>query len=51
MDPKDPYRELSLSDRLEVLAFEARLAGLPVSLIAAVWEGFRLPTWSVACAG
>jgi hypothetical protein len=34
----EPYARLSLRDRLELLAFEARLAGLPESLIQAVWE-------------
>jgi hypothetical protein len=33
-----PYANLSFRDRLELLAFEARLAGLPESLIQAVWE-------------
>jgi hypothetical protein len=32
----DPYARLSLRDRLELLAFEARLAGFPESLMA-VW--------------
>lgn len=34
--PPDPYARLSLHDRLELLAFEARLAGFPESLIQAV---------------
>ena len=33
--PLDPYARLSLHDRLELLAFEARLAGFPESLIQA----------------
>jgi hypothetical protein len=34
----DPYVTLTHRDRLELLAFEARLAGLPESLIQALWE-------------
>jgi hypothetical protein len=36
---EDPYAGWSLSDRLQLLAFEAELAHLPRSLIAALWEG------------
>lgn len=35
----DPYINLSLADRLQLLAFEAELAHLPRSL-AAVWDAF-----------
>ena len=48
MAEPDPYSGWSLSDRLQMLAFEAELGHLPRSLIAAVWEVFdRLPlmTW------
>ena len=34
----DPCASLSLRDRLELLAFEDRLAGFPESLIQAAWE-------------
>ena len=34
----DPYARWSLSDRLQMLAFEAELAQLPRGLIAALWE-------------
>ena len=34
----DPYAGWSLSYRLQMLAFEAELAHLPRSLIAAIWE-------------
>jgi hypothetical protein len=37
MTEPDPYAGLSLSNRLEHLAFEADLAHLPSSLIAAAW--------------
>lgn len=37
MPEPDPYARWSLADRLQMLAFEARLA-LPRSLIAALWE-------------
>ena len=40
--PPDPYAHLSLRDRLEVLVFEARFAGLPESLISATWEAANL---------
>lgn len=33
MTSDDPYARLSLRDRLELLAFEGRLAGFPKSLI------------------
>lgn len=36
--PLDPFAGLSLRDRLKLLAFEARLAGLPESVIQAGWE-------------
>jgi hypothetical protein len=32
----DPYTQLSTADRLQLLAFEAELAGFPRSLIAAI---------------
>ena len=38
MPEPDPYRSWSLSDRLQLLAFEAELARLPRGLIAALWE-------------
>jgi hypothetical protein len=34
----DPCASWLLSDRLQLLAFEAELAHLPRSLIAALWE-------------
>jgi hypothetical protein len=34
----DPYAGWSLSDRLQLLAFEAELAKLPRGLIAALWD-------------
>jgi hypothetical protein len=37
-DPSDPPARLSLRDRLELLAFEARFAGFPESLIQALWQ-------------
>ena len=37
MPESDPYACWSLSDRLQMLAFEAELAHLPRSLIAAIW--------------
>ena len=37
MPEPDPYVSWSLSDRLEMLAFEAELAHLPRSLVAAIW--------------
>jgi hypothetical protein len=40
MAEPDPYAGWSLSDRLQLLAFEAELARLPRSLIAAVWEAY-----------
>jgi hypothetical protein len=40
----NPYATCSLSDRLELLAFEAELAHLPRALIAALWTARdRLP--------
>jgi hypothetical protein len=38
MAEPDPYAGWSLSDQLELLAFEAELAHLPRELIAAIWE-------------
>ena len=38
MAEPDPYAGWSLSDRLQLLAFEAELAHLPRSPIAALWE-------------
>ena len=37
MHDPDPYANWPLSDRLQMLAFEAELAHLPRSLIAAIW--------------
>ncbi|MGH7498687.1 MAG: hypothetical protein ACREL3_07540 [Gemmatimonadales bacterium] len=37
-EKKDPYAGLSLPDRLELLAFEAELAGFPRSLIQGLWQ-------------
>jgi hypothetical protein len=34
----DPNATWSISDRLQMLAFEAELAHLPRSLIIAIWE-------------
>lgn len=42
MPEPDPYARWSLSDRLQMLAFEAELAHLPRSLIAALWEAIDL---------
>jgi hypothetical protein len=36
------YSGWSLRDRLELLAFDARLAGAPQVLIAALWEALNL---------
>ncbi len=36
--PPNPYAKLSLRDRLELLAFEAELAGFPRSLIQVLGE-------------
>jgi len=41
----DPYAGWSLSDRFQMLAFEARLAHLPRSLIAAIWTAFESIDW------
>ena len=38
MAEHDPYAGCSLSDRLQLLAFEAELAKFPRGLIAALWE-------------
>jgi hypothetical protein len=35
---EEDYSGWSLRDRLELLAFEARLAGLPLALVTALWE-------------
>jgi hypothetical protein len=34
----EDYRGWSLRDRLELLAFNARLAGVPQALLAALWS-------------
>jgi len=36
--PYDPYQSWPLTDRLQMLAFEAELGLLPRSLIAMLWE-------------
>ena len=36
--PPDSYAKLSLGDRLELLAFDARLAGVSPTLLEALWE-------------
>ena len=41
MAERDPYAGWSLSDRLQMLAFEAELAHLPRSLLAAIWEALE----------
>jgi hypothetical protein len=38
MPDLDPYTAWSLSERLQMLAFEAELAHLPRSLVNALWE-------------
>ena len=38
---RDPYLTWSLSDRLQMLAFEAELAYLPRSLTSAIWEALE----------
>jgi hypothetical protein len=43
MAEHDPYAGWSLSDRLQLLAFEAELAHLPRSLIAAIWGALERP--------
>ena len=35
---EEDYRGWPLSQRLEVLAFDARLAGVPAALLEALWE-------------
>ena len=51
MAEPDPYAGWPLSDRLQLLAFEAELAGFPRSLIAAIWTALdelpmtRWPDW------
>ena len=42
MPEPDPYAHWSLSDRLQLLAFEAELAHLPRPLIAALWEAIDI---------
>ncbi len=42
MSECDPYANLPLIDRLQMLAFEAELAYLPRSLISAIWETIDL---------
>jgi hypothetical protein len=40
----EEYRGWSLSDRLELLAFDARLAGVPPALLEALWDAIdQLP--------
>jgi hypothetical protein len=34
----EDYSGWSLRNRLEMLAFDARLAGVPLALVTAVWE-------------
>jgi hypothetical protein len=46
----DPYVHLSFRDRLELLAFEARLAGFPESLIQALWQAIPGVTCGIWCA-
>ena len=41
MPEPDPFASWSLSDRLQMIAFEAELAHLPRSLIAAIWEALE----------
>jgi hypothetical protein len=41
MTTPDPYNHLSVSDRLQLLVFEAELAHLPRSLIAAISDRAR----------
>ena len=36
--PEEAYCGWTLRDRLELLAFDARLAGVPQMLLAALWE-------------
>jgi hypothetical protein len=47
MPEADPYANWSLSDRLQMLAFEAELPHLPRSLIPAIWVAFDTfrPMW------
>jgi hypothetical protein len=40
---EEDYSGWSLRDRLELLAFEARLTGVPPTLIAAIWEALDMP--------
>ena len=41
----DPYIGWSLSDRFQMLAFEAKLSNLPCSLISAIWEAQNYLSW------
>jgi hypothetical protein len=41
MAEPDPYAGWSLSDRLQMLAFEAEFAHLPRSRIAAIWTPLK----------
>lgn len=41
MSSSDPYARFSLADRLQMLAFEAELAHLPRSPIAAIWTALE----------
>jgi hypothetical protein len=41
MESFDPYINLPLRARIQLLAFEAELAHLPRSLIAAIWTAFE----------
>jgi hypothetical protein len=59
-EPEEDYSGWPLRDRLELLAFDARLAGVPAALIAALWHAMDLldshpsaPAWGhdVACRG
>jgi hypothetical protein len=36
--PDEDYRGWHLRDKLELLAFDARLAGVPPALLEALWE-------------
>jgi hypothetical protein len=37
----EDYRGWSLRDRLELLAFDARLAGVPSALLEGLWEAIE----------
>jgi hypothetical protein len=48
--PEEDYRGWSLRDRLELLAFDARLAGVPPALLEALWEAIdRISGQSEPC--